>query len=131
MLVRNQQMSTKRFRSYFGAIYLLKMVFKFTPLFEPIRTLEIRASISNQLIYFYFIYSFMVFSISEITFGVEFGNRWSNELSSDGHLAPPSGGRFINTSLNRALSPNRSPNRSPQQKRRLTRMPLGQEWILE
>ena len=64
----------------------------------------------------------MVFSISEITFGIEFGNRWSNELSNDGHLAPPSGGRFIGTAVNRAKSPNRSPNRSPQQKRRLTRM---------
>ena len=76
--------------------------------------------------FIYFIYSFMVFSISEITFGVEFGNRWSNELSSDGHLAPPGGGRFIGTGMNRTNSPNRSPNRSPKQKRRQTRMWLGQ-----
>ena len=72
--------------------------------------------------FIYFIYSFMVFSISEITFGIEFGNRWSNELSNDGHLAPPGGGRFIRTGLNPANSPNRSPNRSPKQKRRQTRM---------
>ena len=116
MLVRNQQMSTKRFRSHSWCHLFTQIGFQIDAPLSANQNAQKRQLRASSFIYF--IYSFMVFSISEITFGIEFGNRWSNELSSDGHLAPPGGGRFIGTGLNRT----NSPNRSPKQKRRQTRM---------